>query len=64
MISFTRSTATEQLLGNQLGLGGLNALSELAFPVCAVTAAVGGDADPGIEQRESTDDRCAAPPRP
>jgi hypothetical protein len=38
-----------ELLGNQLRLGGLNALPELAFPRVRCDAAVGGDADPGIE---------------
>src|SRR5262249_2023853 len=38
-----------ELLGNQLRLGGLNALSELAFPRMRGDTAVGGDADPGIE---------------
>ncbi len=53
-----------KLLGNQLGLGGLNALSELAFPRMRRDAAVGGDADPGIEQArvDRRPLRGAAPP--
>ena len=49
MTSFTRSDGHRKLLGNQLGLGGLNALSELALAGVRRDAAVGGDADPGIE---------------